>query len=275
MRHAATSKGFALLSLCSRKLTIPSHPKVPQAKDTKSLPQTTSTSVKCVANSPTSDRKAKSGRGIPRPAPASRVQRTRAGISKPVHALAANPRPSPSTPARPPPRILVPETPPAPARRDKSTLLRRLDQDRRRLTQFAPCEPRAPPAFSLRHAPRERQDSVPATDPALDDKSDDASAQSADEDSVDEDGNIGSTPASDGEGTDADESRTWEWVDKHADFHRIRWNFQDHPVEGPCSFSRCKEASCPGCACICRGTVVWIEHWGGHHRKPPRGCIFG
>ncbi|KAF7314619.1 CxC2 domain-containing protein [Mycena kentingensis (nom. inval.)] len=64
------------------------------------------------------------------------------------------------------------------------------------------------------------------------------------------------------------------WVNEHRDFNRIKWDPKQGIIEGPCGLPGCPEESCPGCACICRGTDVWRKHWGGHHVRVQRGCIF-
>nr|GAT48533.1 predicted protein [Mycena chlorophos] len=143
---------------------------------------------------------------------------------------------------------------PAPKLIGASTLLQRLDKDRRRLTKLASLGPRAPSA-SRRQAPRRN-----------------TSTSSSQSDQDESDSNDDAPKEQSGSELESDDEK---WIDEHADFHRIRWNFSEHPEEGPCAFSGCSESSCPGCACICTATNVWVRHWGGHHRRPPRGSIFG
>ncbi|KAJ7051195.1 hypothetical protein C8F01DRAFT_1091767 [Mycena amicta] len=72
----------------------------------------------------------------------------------------------------------------------------------------------------------------------------------------------------------ADDEMT-EWVDEHWAFSRLKWDYSKRPaVDGPCPFAGCSEESCPGCACVCKATNIWIKHWGGHHCTPPHGCLF-
>ncbi|KAJ6549704.1 hypothetical protein B0H19DRAFT_1073627 [Mycena capillaripes] len=68
-----------------------------------------------------------------------------------------------------------------------------------------------------------------------------------------------------------------DWIDEHRDFNQAKWDFKNPPQEVflPCGLPGCPEDACPGCACVCSATNVWIKHWGGHNRSPPRGSIFG
>ncbi|KAJ7205395.1 hypothetical protein C8J57DRAFT_1538196 [Mycena rebaudengoi] len=76
---------------------------------------------------------------------------------------------------------------------------------------------------------------------------------------------------------DADSDSGDDWIDEHHDFNRAKWDFKHPPKEVflPCGLPGCSEDACPGCACVCSATNVWIKHWGGHYQSPPRGSIFG
>ncbi|KAF7327199.1 CxC2 domain-containing protein [Mycena kentingensis (nom. inval.)] len=161
------------------------------------------------------------------------------------------------------------------------TLLATLDNARRANITMGPRITRtAQPA--IRHAAAIGQDGIQS--PELPDSSEPELDSSSDEEKDDDDDGDGSarrsdprrrsspannvpSPFDDDVGADASDSdeeyrervRLENWHNEHRDFNRIQWDWSQPKLDGPCKFPQCAEET----------------HWGGHHRTPPRGCLWG
>ncbi|KAF7327202.1 CxC2 domain-containing protein [Mycena kentingensis (nom. inval.)] len=131
---------------------------------------------------------------------------------------------------------------------------------------------------AIRHAAAIGQDGIQS--PELPDSSEPELDSSSDEEKDDDDDGDGSARRSDprrrsspannvpspfddddagADASDSDEEyrervRLENWHNEHRDFNRIQWDWSQPKLDGPCKFP---------------------QHWGGHHRTPPRGCLWG